>query len=200
MKHLSSTNYDQIQGANFVHENAASAPASPTLGQIYYDTAGDTLKVYTTAGWATITSVTASGPYIHRRSRNSNVSIPDSSITQIGFGTQDQESGSAVTWDGTNNRFTVNIAGVYVITANIMWAGNSTGSRRLNINAGALTDHVRSVPGNTNNYSQTLTVMVNLAVSDIINCQVYQNSGGALNIDGTTAAGTPSFQVALIKS
>jgi hypothetical protein len=77
------------------------------------------------------------------------------------------------------------LAGYYMLTANVEWASNSTGRRHARIIG---PDHQAYVFQNAvNGFSTgvTLTWVGYLAVSDAINVESWQDSGGALNIAPT---------------
>lgn len=97
--------------------------------------------------------------------------------------------------DGTNSfvgassqNITVKKAGRYNISALVTWAANATGYRmlRLYVNS-TLTYSTLTAPGASVAFQNNLAITeVPLAVNDTIELRVFQTSGGALAIGGST--------------
>jgi hypothetical protein len=113
----------------------------------------------------------------------------------------DQAFGSASTMHDTvtnNSRLTCRYAGVYMIVANVEWATSTTGIRLVEIvlNAGLTAiGRTRSVmAGTTDPTTQIATAIYPLAVNDYVQTQVFQNSGGGLNVV-SSANYSPEFSM-----
>lgn len=76
------------------------------------------------------------------------------------------------------------VAGKYAIGAGIEWAGNASGSRyvQLRLNGTTTIAMTEDDPSAASPLNQEVNTIYDLAVSDYIECIVYQNSGGALNV------------------
>jgi len=113
-----------------------------------------------------------------------------------------------VTWDSetfdtasihdtsTNTeRFTLVRDGLWLVVAKVVFASNSTGDRRgrLLLNgAGASTlsqVNLHTASGNTTRFT-VQTLAYTSTTTDYVGLQVYQDSGGALNLSGGSAAST----------
>jgi len=100
-----------------------------------------------------------------------------------------------------NTRITFTTAGTYQIVFNVFWAANTTGSRYVTIEKNGTTTQGSgtvlldglSVPASTasgTSFGQSITFIEEFAAADWINLFVFQTSGGALNLSGTSAAST----------
>lgn len=139
--------------------------------------------------------------------RGSDQSIPDSAFTNLLFGTEKYDTASSVASTYHSNssntdRLTVpsGLAGYYRIAANISWAVSATGTRRMRIQHS--TDGViaaDSRPGLTGiNTQMSLATEWYFAAGDYCYVEVWQNTGGALAIDGTTNTYLPAFGMSRI--
>lgn len=96
-----------------------------------------------------------------------------------------------------NDRVYIRLAGVYLITANVVWAGNKTGFRLLYLaRNGANIALDRLLPLDGADTSQQITTQRKLSVGDYITAYVHQTSGGNLNIQ--QGAYSPLLSLALI--
>ena len=95
--------------------------------------------------------------------------------------------------DLSNDQINIRIAGLYLITASVVFVSNITGYRSVGIRKGATLIKRVSTDGNTQNSidtSMTVSDPIVCAANDIISAVALQTSGAALNID-------PSFGGAL---
>lgn len=126
------------------------------------------------------------GPLGSRR-RNSTFAVAHNTWTTVPLAqaiTLDQ-----VTWDATNNRFTVPKDGRYVLSAGFRFAANATGTRGVRIVvSGSSIGIFASGVGTNGDGGGTLAKVHKLAAGDTVQTQVYQSSGGSLNIDGANDA------------
>lgn len=126
------------------------------------------------------------GPLGSRR-RNSTFGVAHNTWTTVPLAqaiTLDQ-----VTWDSTNNRFTVPKDGRYVLSAGFRFAVNATGTRGVRIVvSGSSIGIFASGVGANGDGGGTLTKVHKLEEGDTVQMQVYQSSGGSLNIDGANDA------------
>ncbi len=116
-------------------------------------------------------------------------SIPDSAdpwATAIGFTSEDFDVPAWHSNTTNNTRITPDVAGVYLVTANVEFAANATGDRAIRIGVnGVGTSNMRAqttTPAPTVNalLSTTAVVLLN-GTTDYIEIGAWQSSGGSLN-------------------
>ena len=78
--------------------------------------------------------------------------------------------------------FVIVKAGTYFVYTGIKWAGNGAGSRLIAIRKNYATEISIEEAGYANNQLQILQRSWNLAVGDTLTVDIYQSSGGALNM------------------
>lgn len=84
---------------------------------------------------------------------------------------------------------TIKKRGTYLISGQIGWFGNSTGTRQLRIFAGGSLNALDQInPPNTGAIRQTVSGSARLAPGDTVMLQAYQTSGGALNTNVNAGA------------
>ena len=184
-----------------------------TTGDIIYSSSGSTparLGIGTTGqvvtvasglpSWATPSGgFTAAGTavYLH-----TTASIPNGTDTFIGWDVETFDTDGYHSTASNTDRFTVPAgkAGKYLMNIAVQFANNSTGTRSLSVAKNGATGGSRlaivSWPALSGEISLTISFVVNAAVADYYGFYVYQNSGGALNINGNasnTMATTASF-------
>ena len=108
------------------------------------------------------------------------------------------DSEGANGWDSSNihsvasntDRFTVPVAGKYVVFGEVYWAANATGFRamRVTVNSTQVSEDYR-INLVATAFTMNHSWVVNCAANDIIRIEVYQSSGGALNITNVSAYG-----------
>jgi hypothetical protein len=123
-------------------------------------------------------------------SRGANQSIPDTTDTNISFDTEVYDYGGWWT-SGTNivvpagavpTGFTT--IAVWVIPI-FSFASNSTGRRKVIIQKNGSTQETFSISALSGDPTVViLPTLITVAAADIITIQVYQSSGGALNVTG----------------
>jgi hypothetical protein len=128
-----------------------------------------------------------------RVSHNAAQSIPNNVQTTLTFNSErfDQagNAGDTMHESVTNpSRLTCRYAGVYQISASVAFAGNATGARSLGIFHSAAAGFVAyqqqpSVSADV--IEMTISTLWLMAVNDYVVMSVFQNSGGALNVNAT---------------
>jgi len=96
-----------------------------------------------------------------------------------------------------NSRLTCQTAGKYFISATILWGSNTTGYRQLGLRLNGVTTIAldrRNTNATAFNPAMTVSTLYNLSAGDYVETQVYQNSGGALDV-GVISAYTPEFMM-----
>jgi hypothetical protein len=135
-----------------------------------------------------------------RVTRSAAATITTGTNTTMTFDVErfDQAGNAADTMhDNSTNpsRLTCRYAGVYLITANIRWAGNATGDRYLSLLYNN-TDEIAGVhdTGDATENRQSVSTLWALAVNDYVEVRVHQTSGG--NLDVTLSAKiSPEFMM-----
>lgn len=120
-----------------------------------------------------------------RVSNNAVQSIANNTLTALSFNSETYDT-DVIHDNATNSsRLTCKTAGVYQIIANVTFASNATGYRRvlLHFNGGGDIAEVivSAVSGVTTSISATSDYL--LAVNDYVEVKVQQNSGGALDVN-----------------
>ncbi len=131
---------------------------------------------------------------------SANQAIGTAAFTKLTFDSEEFDTDAMHAVAGATSRLTCKTAGKFLITANVWWAANATGTRIVRIKLNDTT-YIASVqyPVNSAAYAtvQSLSTIYNLAVSDYIEVDVYQDSGGNLN-SVYTAQMSPEFMMVKI--
>ena len=92
----------------------------------------------------------------------------------------------------TNSGLEVLVPGLYSITASPALAANATGQRhsQLTVNGTVVAQGASTPAPSTQIARLNASTIVKLAIGDVVNVTVYQNSGGSLNTDTGPGAGT----------
>jgi len=113
-----------------------------------------------------------------------NQAINNNALTVLTFDTERFDNDTI--HDGVNpTRLTCVTAGKYQITANIAWAANVNGRRGLWLylnGATTIAGVQQPIDAVAGWGEQSLSTLYDLVATDFVETQVYQNSGGALNI------------------
>ncbi|MGE5592880.1 MAG: hypothetical protein ACM3X3_04240 [Betaproteobacteria bacterium] len=98
-----------------------------------------------------------------------------------------------------NSRLTCKTAGKYYIAGNVRFASNSTGFRELNIilNGSTIIARVALPAASASPTVLQIATVYDLAVGNYVELIVYQNSGGALNVEYASAF-SPEFMMVRI--
>lgn len=139
------------------------------------------------------TRVTALEPkHIAKMRRASTQSIGNAADEQLLF-TSTPDSDPVGFGDDANDRFQVPVAGWYSIEFLVAWASNATGRRDVIIRKNAADFHTFRQPAMTGvvNTFQHGMIMDEFALNDSITFRVFQDSGGALNVQAG-GAGSPT--------
>jgi hypothetical protein len=123
--------------------------------------------------------------------KSGNQSLSNSTVTIATFDTETVDTNGFHSTVTNTDRLTVptGYAGKYLVVATANFAGNGTGIRQLLLykNTTQIAENVistNSFSGSTNANAQ---IIVDLAVGDYMSMSVWQNSGGALNLQGSAA-------------
>lgn len=127
--------------------------------------------------------------------RSTAQTISDSTTTPISFDTERYDNGGM--WvSGSPTLLRAVLSGIYLVTASIEWAVNSTGYRHMAVYNTTTSQYVITQDMRTADASNVAGMscagLVKLDLDDTIRLEVWQNRGGTLNINAT-ADYTPIF-------
>lgn len=131
----------------------------------------------------------------------SNQSIGNAAWTTVALGTSAALAGG-VSWDATNNQFTVPRAGRWLIAGNVNFrtsrtSGSDAGRRLVRVVSNTTTILVQSEAASlgaaASNHSVGVTSVVQLAAGDVLQMQAYQNSGAAISTGGDASSFALTF-------
>lgn len=114
----------------------------------------------------------------------STQSISNNSRTAVAFDTENYDT-AEMHDPSDNTKLTAKTAGKYLMTASIGFSANATGEREAWINHSADGDIAgasRAGEGDRTNYL-TVSTVYDMAADEYVVLQVYQNSGGSLNVN-----------------
>lgn len=126
-------------------------------------------------------------------SRVTTQSIPNSTLTAVQFTAEGWDTDDMATLASNNDRLTIKTAGLYLIVANATLEANSTGQRDIQIiqvpaptwaGNGYVASNSYVYSGGSINLFQEMSasVVTTCAVNDYFYVNVWQNTGGALNL------------------
>jgi len=149
--------------------------------------------------WATPAAPTFVGV---RLEKSGNQSIADGTFTDVTWDTEKFDTDAFHDPSSNTDRITIPAgkAGYYFISAGTRFEDNvnndtRTALRIMKNGTSVGISYLQNV-GNTNGFPTNMySLLINLAVSDYIECNVYQNSGGAKNLNGNSeSTGISYFQ------
>jgi hypothetical protein len=148
-------------------------------GEIYSDLILHSDIVLATGG---IKGSTAIGARVYD---SANQSIVSGTYTTITFDSERFDTDGIHSVVSNTDRLTAQRDGVYLISATIRFATNSTGIRWVGIRLNGTAYIVIADQNATSGYSTriTLTTLYELSTDDYVDLRVWQNSGGALNVE-----------------
>jgi len=128
--------------------------------------------------------------------RTTNQAILNATATIINFTAEDYDTNSLHDNSTNNTRLTCKMAGIYHIFGCVRFESNATGSRIINVLKNGtdklVSVRVESVEASGQHTTTTLSTDDELALNDYVELQVWQNSGGTLDIEVLTGS-APKF-------
>lgn len=119
--------------------------------------------------------------------KSATQSIPDSTWTELTFDTEAFDTNSMHSTSSNTGRINGRYAGVYICIANVKFAsdGAGTGVRgiRIKLNGTVVAESSEEQVGTGDIFlNMSTTVNMTTGASDYVTLEVYQTSGGALNV------------------
>jgi len=157
----------------------ASIPSAALAGRLYWAT--DTKRLYRDSGTAWVELGYTQGARVYH---SANQSIPNSSNTVLAFDTELYDTDTIHDVSTNNSRLTCKTAGIYLISAAIVFGYSSASNKRhicfLKLNN--TTQIGRAEEVSTGGYPCPVAVATyQLAVNDYVEAIAYQDTGGALD-------------------
>jgi len=147
-------------------------------------------------GWSSSGTATAQSREGVRASHGTGQSIPNGVFTEVDYEGEIYDDNGLHDLVTNKGRLTAQVAGRYLVILQIRWDGNATGVRMINIlENGSTSRAVEGVaPGSASTFSARMiaSVIVNLEANDFVTSEVFQDSGGALNV-ASTSDDSPRF-------
>lgn len=130
---------------------------------------------------------------------SANISIANATNTALTFDTERYDTDALHSTTTNTNRLTAPAAGKYLITGHVEWGASATGQRYINVRFNGTTVIAQQHVINLNNtvFSQSIATIYSLAANDFVELVVFQDSGGALNVQANSAL-SPEFTIAFL--
>jgi len=128
-----------------------------------------------------------------------NISIPNSTWTALTFDSERFDTDDIHSVVANTGRLTCTSAGVYAIFGTVKFADNDNGQRAIRIYLNGTTPIAQGqiTAGVSTPDSLTISTLYELSVTDYVELEAYQNSGGAVNIEAVLQR-SPEF--AMVKA
>ena len=132
-----------------------------------------------------------------RAFNSADISVASATVTALTLNSTRYDTDNTMHDPVNTSRLVCRSAGRYHISANIQWAGNATGQRQLRIvlNNSVIIGWVSQLNNGAGiAVIQSVGCDYTMVATDYVEIQVYQDSGGALNIN-TAANYSPEFSM-----
>lgn len=176
------------------------AVADVPKGTLYANTTTGTIQQNDGTSW--VTYFAPSGATVApaaRITRTTAQSIPNDNATPVAFTTKDYDTDAMVDLATYDTRITIKTAGIYITTAQYSFAANATGLRGVRILLNTTLRLAMSLfPGSSlTDNRDSLAAVASLAVNDYLTLEVYQDSGGSLDLNpsSTTPASLAASKI-----
>ena len=120
---------------------------------------------------------------------NADQSIANTTVTIVALNVDVFDNNSIHDPSTNNSRLTCKVAGKYLITAGVQFSPNSTGQRRVAIMRNGSQTTARTWVDATGGGQPTdisISTLYALSVNDYVEIEVYQDSGGAINVSSVS--------------
>jgi hypothetical protein len=164
-----------------------------TLDITVFQNSGGARTLSTDSRYNYITIERLSGPAVVAASetigatiyRNATQSQSTASLDKVLIDTVDNDSHGA--FSSANNRYVAPAPGRYLVTAQVSWQANATGTRQSYVYINGVSKARCVLPPVTGgDITLTITKLFKLSAGDYVEIFAQQTSGGALNIEGGT--------------
>lgn len=141
--------------------------------------------------WEPKSSVPAARAY-----NSANIAISNATNTALTFDSERWDTDTIHSTSSNTGRLTATTAGKYLIVGQVRWPANVTGLRQVWIKLNATTDIAVKRKAQTENdlLGMDVTTLYDLDATDYVELYVYQNSGGSLNVEASSAW-SPEFMM-----
>lgn len=131
--------------------------------------------------------------------RTATQSIPSGTLAAIQLTSETWDTAGLHSNATNNTRLTAPIDGIYMLTANVFWAGNSTGERDLaiEINGNKAIGLTADSAAAVSETPQALSTVYLMNAGDFAEARVEQTSGGALNLGVASGGAETSPEVSM---
>ena len=182
--------------ADIVQGTPAASPTTPTVTQNTSMWETKLADVAVAAGAVTITAANVTDRRVYttanaRYSRTTSQSIPTVTNTDVVFNSVEFAAGEIVPNSTTSpSTFTLNRAGIWVITGFAAFSPLGSGGRRLSLlNSGTpLVSNDVPTMGSTDNTNVIVTTTEKFSVGAVVKMQAWQNGAGTPSLVAGTAA------------
>jgi hypothetical protein len=184
-KHASTSNDVTLQFYNGTAYELFKCTLAAGEELVFNDGVG--FEVFSATGALKMTTI-GSTPIAARVYNDGDISISNGTWTILTFNSERFDTDAIHDTGSNTDRLTCKTAGKYQITGHVTFASNSTGLRyiALSANAAAGTGFIAPYTGapalSGDVTSHSLTTLMDMVVGDYATLQVYQNSGGNLNV------------------
>lgn len=174
-----------VSGTSVLDEDAMSSNSADKLAT------QQSIKAYVDNSISAIPNPVA-GVQRVRAFRTSNQSISNNTETPVQFDNESYDTNTMHDNVTNNTRITFTTAGIYSVSGNVVWAAAAGGRRNITIKLNGTTYLVQQeLPlSSTNDASGSFSLQHSFIAGDYIEVNVYQSSGGAINLN---AAGSPCY-------
>lgn len=125
-----------------------------------------------------------------RAYNTSNITASNTTWTNLTFNTESWDSGTIHSTSTNTQNFTVPVAGKYIARSSVYWAANATGLRQTRVTKnGTQWGEIGETVGSSAAFSQQYIDVVECAAGDVLVFQVWQNTGGNLDVQQVTTYG-----------
>lgn len=117
--------------------------------------------------------------------RTSPQSIPNGTVTTLGFNSERYDTAAMHNNATNNSRLTAPVTGIYAVTAQVEWDSNMDGGRNLALEKNGVENplaRASTAPSGDVPVQQEVTTQVRLQAGDFVRAQVEQSSSGFLDV------------------
>lgn len=147
-------------------------------------------------------STSQTAPAQARVYNSANIPTVDNTVKTLTFNSERWDTGNYHSTSSNTDRLTAPTAGLYAIGIDVQWAANVTGIRLVRIQHSSGTIIARDIRGavaGTGEAEQCFSTTWQMAAGEYVFAEVFQLSGGALNVTAL-ASSSPEFWIVRVGS